>query len=209
MADSGLSRKEREHKRRREEILEAALSVFAERGYYGTTMAQISQRSEYPLGTIYKYFSGKEQIFHDMVMDRGFRLGRLIAEAASRKDLPPKERAYACLMANATFLRSNQAFVRVYISLRSSVDMILSPEFSADINRMHDRMLAIYTEIFQEGVEKGAFRPYPAEDLSMLFYGVIFSAIWPWVSGNREAYDIEAWLNRAFELLTKGFCVSE
>lgn len=209
MADSGLSRKEREYKRRREEILEAALSVFAERGYYGTTMAQISQKSEYPLGTIYKYFSGKEQIFHDMVMDRGIRLGRLIAEAASRKDLAPRDRAYACLQANARFLRNNQAFVRVYISLRSSVDMILSPELNADINRLNDKMVETYTEIFQEGVEKGEFRPYPAEDLSALFYGVIFSAIWPWVSGSRETYDIEAWLNRAFELLTNGFCVSK
>ncbi|WP_300670861.1 TetR/AcrR family transcriptional regulator [Desulfoluna sp.] len=209
MTDLAPSRKEREYKRRREEILGAALSVFAERGYYGTTMAQISQQSEYPLGTIYKYFTGKEQIFHDMVMDRGIRLGRLIAEAASRKELSPKERAYACLMANAQFLRNNQAFVRVYISLRSSVDMILAPDLNADINRMHDRMVAVYTEIFQEGVDKGEFRPYPAEDLSSLFYGVIFSAIWPWVSGSRETYDIESWLNRSFELLTKGFCVSE
>ncbi len=209
MTDSGLSRKEREYKRRREEILSAALSVFAERGYYGTTMAQISQKSEYPLGTIYKFFSGKEQVFHDMVMDRGIRLGRLIAEAAARKDLAPKERAYGCLMVNARFLRDNKEFVRVYISLRSSIDMILSPELSADINHMHERMVETYTEIFQEGVEKGEFRPYPADDLASLFYGVIFSSIWPWVSENRETYDIEAWLNRAFELLTNGFCVSE
>ena len=172
-------------------------------------MAQISQMSEYPLGTIYKYFSGKEQVFHDMVMDRGLRLGRLIAEAAARTELSPKERAYACLMANARFLRNNKEFVRVYISLRSSTDMILSPELSADINHMHERMVATYTEIFQEGVEKGEFRPYPAEDLASLFYGVIFSSIWPWVSENRETYDIEAWLNRAFELLINGFCVSE
>jgi AcrR family transcriptional regulator len=208
VTDSGRSRKEREHKRRRDEILGAALSVFSERGYYGTTMAQISQKSEYPLGSIYKHFSGKEQVFHDMVMDRGVRLGRLIAEAAARTDLGPKERVYACLMANAKFLRNNKEFVRVYLSLRSSTDTILSPELSADINRMHGRMLATYTEIFQDGVEKGEFRPYPAEDLSSLFYGVIFSSIWPWVSESRETYDIEAWLNRAFELLTNGFCVS-
>ena len=205
MADSGSSRKEREYKRRREEILEASLSVFAARGFYGTTMAQISQHSEYPLGTIYKYFSGKEQIFHDMVMDRGVRLGRLIADAASRKDLSPKERVYECLMANARFLKCNKEFVRVYISLRSSIDMILAPEFSADINHMHDVMVATYTDLFQEGVEKGEFRAYPAEDLSSLFYGVIFSSIWPWVSENKATYDIEAWLNRAFELLTNGF----
>lgn len=209
MADSGLSRKDREHKRRRGEILEAALSVFAENGFYGTTMAVISQASEYPLGTIYKYFSGKEQIFHDMVMDRGTRLGLLIAEAAGRRDLSPKDRVHACLMANARFLRNNKDFIRVYISLRSSVDTILSPELNADINRLHERMLSTYADIFKEGVATGAFRPYPAEDLASLFYGVIFSSIWPWVSGDKETYDIEAWLNRAFKLLIDGFCVSE
>ncbi|MCG8470670.1 MAG: TetR/AcrR family transcriptional regulator [Desulfobacterales bacterium] len=208
MARTDLSRKEREHKRRREEILEAALSIFAEKGYYGATMAQISQKSEYPLGTIYKYFSGKEQIFHDMVMDRGIQLSHYIAEAAARTDLEPKERAYGCLMANARFLKGNKEFVRVYISLRSSIDTILSPELQSNINRMHQKMVDVYTDIFQEGVDKGVFKPYPAEDLSSLFYGVIFSSIWPWVSENKVTYDIEAWLERVFELLTGGVLAS-
>ena len=208
MTGTELSRKEREHKRRRKEILDAALGIFAQKGYYGATMAQISQTSEYPLGTIYKYFSGKEQIFHDMVMDQGRQLGHLIQEAAERKDLGPKERAYACLMANARFLKESKDFVRVYISLRSSVDSILSPELQANINRIHQKMVNIYTDIFQEGVDAGVFKPYPAEDLSSLFFGVIFSSIWPWVSENRESYDIEGWLQRVFEILTDGVLTS-
>lgn len=209
MTETGLTRKEREHKRRRQEILDAALGVFARKGYYGATMAQISQTSEYPLGTIYKYFNGKEQIFHDMVMDRGIQLGRLINEAAERTDLGPAERAYECLMANAKFLKGNKDFVRVYISLRSSIDTILSPELQGNINRIHQKMVDLYTELFQEGVDKGVFKPFPAEDLSSLFFGVIFSSIWPWVSENKETYDIEAWLKRVFELLTGGVLVGQ
>ncbi len=45
-----LTRKEREKKRKRDEILEASLSVFVQKGYHGATMAEISQASEYPPG---------------------------------------------------------------------------------------------------------------------------------------------------------------
>jgi AcrR family transcriptional regulator len=63
---------------KKNEIIRAAEQVFAAGGYHGTTMAQISQASEYPLGTIYKFFSGKEQIYHDLVLSKGIELGEIL-----------------------------------------------------------------------------------------------------------------------------------
>ena len=85
-----LSRKEREKKRKREEILAAALSVFAQKGYHGATMAEISQVSEYPLGTIYKFFQGKERIYHEMVMETGVALGDILLDIIKKNEGSPK-----------------------------------------------------------------------------------------------------------------------
>jgi len=48
---------------RREEILMAARRVFAERGFSGTTIADIAEAANIALGTIYLYFPSKEAVF--------------------------------------------------------------------------------------------------------------------------------------------------
>jgi AcrR family transcriptional regulator len=75
---ASLTRKERDDKRKRREILAAALAVFAEGGFHNTTMARISKAAQYPLGTIYKYFPGKKEMYHDLVIERVHELGRIL-----------------------------------------------------------------------------------------------------------------------------------
>ena len=49
-------------KNRREQILDAALEVFLEKGFDGATLAAIRQRSGASTGSIYHFFSGKADI---------------------------------------------------------------------------------------------------------------------------------------------------
>jgi AcrR family transcriptional regulator len=45
---------------KREDILEAALELFAERGFHGTSVALIAEKAQVGAGTIYRYFKSKE-----------------------------------------------------------------------------------------------------------------------------------------------------
>jgi AcrR family transcriptional regulator len=47
---------------KRESILDAALTLFAERGFHGTSVPDIAQRAGVGAGTIYRYFEGKEAL---------------------------------------------------------------------------------------------------------------------------------------------------
>ncbi|HLA17531.1 MAG TPA: TetR/AcrR family transcriptional regulator [Candidatus Limnocylindrales bacterium] len=47
----------------RERIIEAALRVFAERGFHGATMQDIVRASGLSVGAIYTYFDGKDELF--------------------------------------------------------------------------------------------------------------------------------------------------
>ncbi len=52
--------------RTRMEIMEAALNLFTQQGYHGTSMRQIAESAGIALGGIYNHFDGKEEIFMEV-----------------------------------------------------------------------------------------------------------------------------------------------
>lgn len=57
-------REERKH-----QILEAALHVFGEDSYHGSSMAAVAKRAKVSKGLIYNYFDSKEEILRTLILD--------------------------------------------------------------------------------------------------------------------------------------------
>jgi AcrR family transcriptional regulator len=51
---------------KREQIMTAALELFVERGFYGTTVPEIADRAQVGAGTIYRYFESKEALVNEL-----------------------------------------------------------------------------------------------------------------------------------------------
>ena len=74
-----LSRKEREKLAHKMEILKAARELFILKGYHQTTLEEIAQHAEFGKGTLYIYFSSKEELFYGIInqlMDEIVQLAR-------------------------------------------------------------------------------------------------------------------------------------
>lgn len=54
----------------RHAILDAAYSLFLEQGYAATTMRQIAQRAHLTAGGIYNHFTGKEEIYNVLILEK-------------------------------------------------------------------------------------------------------------------------------------------
>src|SRR3972149_6076795 len=67
MEDISLSRKERERIFRKKEIMDAAIRVFAEKGFNSCTLEEIAGTAEFGKGTLYNYFQGKEEIYNAII----------------------------------------------------------------------------------------------------------------------------------------------
>jgi TetR/AcrR family transcriptional regulator, repressor of fatR-cypB operon len=67
--NKSLPRKEREKLNRKMAILEAAIDLFASKGFHNTTLDEIASASEFGKGTLYNYFSSKEQIIKSIIED--------------------------------------------------------------------------------------------------------------------------------------------
>jgi len=64
--------------RKHEAILEAATSVFLDKGYAGTSMDDIAKLAAVSKQTVYKHFSDKEKLFADIVLATTDRLDTTI-----------------------------------------------------------------------------------------------------------------------------------
>jgi len=53
--------------RTRQAILDAALTLFADRGYFGTSLRDIARAVGVRESALYNYFSGKEALFHALI----------------------------------------------------------------------------------------------------------------------------------------------
>jgi TetR/AcrR family transcriptional regulator, repressor of fatR-cypB operon len=67
-------------------ILDAALRVFAERGYHGTAVPEVAQAAKVSTGTLYHYFESKELLVNEVYRDAKTRLRATLLHELPRLD---------------------------------------------------------------------------------------------------------------------------
>lgn len=79
-----MSRKERDKKRREQDIVAAAEKIFIASGYEGASMDAIATAAEFTKRTVYQYFRNKDDLFFAVVLKSYELLQRYILDAAGR-----------------------------------------------------------------------------------------------------------------------------
>jgi AcrR family transcriptional regulator len=73
---------------RRQAILDAALHVFAERGFEAARLDDVAARAGVAKGTLYLYFRDKEALFEELVRSAVSPIIEAVSQAASAPDVP-------------------------------------------------------------------------------------------------------------------------
>ena len=135
----GLSRRKQLGVESRRRIVDAAAALMAERGFAGTSIAAVSQRSGLPSGSIYWHFESKEALLA-AVMEEGAR--RWFEALPRIDDLPtePGARIAALFDVSESSLEAHPEFLRLLLLIaleRRDVD----PASLAVIRRVRERAL--------------------------------------------------------------------
>jgi AcrR family transcriptional regulator len=99
---------------RREDILQASLHLFAEKGFHGTSMRDIARSADITEGLIYHYFASKRDLFRAIIEEHSFlSLLRTLSDLAEQLDL----RGLLIVLARGFFdvLRQNKELTRVLL----------------------------------------------------------------------------------------------
>ena len=68
-------------------ILDAALRVFAAKGYHGTTVPDVADAAGVGTGTLYRYFANKEALVNEVYRDAKLRLRSTLTEDLDEPDM--------------------------------------------------------------------------------------------------------------------------
>ena len=162
---------------RPQEILEAALAVFAEKGFAAAKLEEIAARAGVTKGTIYLYFESKEAMFKALVQERiGGRL-------ADFRDLAKAhDGSVATLLAQ--LLRGIGQFL-------ATSDFVVLPKIVIaeagnfpDLARMYreevvERGIQLLGQVIAQGQERGEFKTLPVEHAARLSIApLLLLAIW-------------------------------
>lgn len=142
---------------RPEELIEAALAVFGERGYKATTLEEVARRAGVSKGTVYLYFDSKEALFRAVVLTKA---GGLLT--AGEEALRDPHRSARALLTHAID-RMWDAFANdqfICLSRMVQGELTQFPEvqrFYWDEVIVPSRRLLV--RIAERGVATGEFRP--------------------------------------------------
>ena len=157
MDKTKLSRKEKEKIRHREEILEAALSLFSSKGFHNVSMQDIASESEFGVGTLYKFFESKEQLFVEL-MEAGIeKIGQLLIPILdSNKEEGKKLSEF--IRAHIDIIESNIEFIKLYISQYGTISS--ANPMLKDISNLKTTVAAKLESVIKAGIQKQRFRQH-------------------------------------------------
>jgi AcrR family transcriptional regulator len=135
----------------RERLLEAAALEFARRGLERANVDAISLAAGHAKGTIYNYFSSKEELFLAVVEAA---CGRATASAPARPEAPASERLRATLAAFCAWAGANEGFARVLVR----ECLVGTPEVQGRMAQAEEPLLAEIQMILEEGLRRGEIR---------------------------------------------------
>lgn len=176
-------RRRTQDKRRR--ILDAAVQVFAQKGYFAARVSEIASRAEVADGTIYLYFRNKEDILvslFDDVMAEHIQKGR--------EELGAAEGAAARLLVIARhhlrLLGGNHDLAVVFqVELRQSTKFM--KRFTASWLQDY---LSLISEVIEEGQRDGTLRPDLDRKLATkAFFGAMDEMVTSWILSPKD-YDL-------------------
>jgi AcrR family transcriptional regulator len=98
--------------RRRRQLLDVALEVFAERGFYGVSMSELAEAAGVTKPVLYQHFGSKRDLYLELLDDVGARLLDDITKATVSAD-GPRQQVEAGFAAYFRFVANQQAAFRL------------------------------------------------------------------------------------------------
>ena len=164
-----------------QQIIEAAVRVFARRGYYNSRVSDIAREAGIAAGTIYLYFKTKDDILVTLFRDKMAEfVGALRKAIANEPDAASKVRRLVSL--HFSLLEEDPDLAEVLqVELRQGQKF-----FRGASGQEVGAYFALIGSVLEEGVGEGRFRPgVSVKVATKMLFGAMDQMATSWVLGKR------------------------
>jgi AcrR family transcriptional regulator len=169
----------------RDRILDAALDVFARKGYHRASVDDIVRVSSTSKGAVYHHFPNKEAVFLALVDDFAARLAAAVAAAVAARH-GALGRVEGALVAALTTFAENERLARLILLEAVSLGSL----YQAKRREVAGRFAALIRGYLDEAVADGSIAPLDTRVATLAWLGVVNEIVVQWLHG--EVADLAA-----------------
>lgn len=180
---------------RREELTRAAARLFAERGYQGTSLADLAEALGMQKPSLYHHIDAKEDLLWDVAREGAVAFHRALDDVPA--DRPVTERIRLALAAHLSVVAGQLDVATVFVREWRFLSGERREQFVAERRRYEQRI----RDLFREGVEGSELRT----DLDIATAALLFLSAANWAyTWLRPDEDIDELATRVFAALLDG-----
>ena len=158
-------------------ILDAAIRVFARRGFHACRVSDVADEAGVAYGLVYHYFGSKEEILNQVFSERWQLMLDAIAEI-DRQDLPAREKLHRVASFIIDSYHHEPDLMKVIIVEVTRAANTFGREHLEKIREAYAMIAAICDQARQDGSFK---EDISAEFAAMCFYGAIEQLLSGWI----------------------------
>lgn len=154
-------------KNRRQDILEAGLKLFSEKGYNGSATAEIARVAGVAEGTIFRHFTTKKELLI-AVLEPKVLEGLIQLDREHREDTPTE--FFGCFLRNRlSLIKENDSLIRLMFAEAQYHIEVREALFKGILGQG----ISILRPWFEKGVDRGDFRDLPFLPTMRSFMGMV------------------------------------
>ena len=150
---------------KRDDIMDAALVLFAERGYDGTTVPMIAEKAKVGAGTIYRYFENKESLVNSMFQDNVAKFSDMLRSSLDGESNDIRHQFHQLFRQMVHFAKQNEYALQF---IDSHMDGHYLDEKS---NQIFEEFLEYLHSFAVKGTEEGVFCSLQPNAIIAIVYG--------------------------------------
>lgn len=157
MPEKKISRREREKLRQRQDMLAAAVKLFSEKGYHNASMQEIAEEAEFAVGTLYKFFKNKEDMYRALMVEQAGRFTEALNAALDTSENEIEQlRNY--VQALGEVFMDNVAYIRLYFAETQGASFNIKAGLDSELREQCHKILQRLSAVFAKGMENGRFQ---------------------------------------------------
>lgn len=152
-----LPRREREKLRQRQEMLATALDLFSQKGYHSVSMHEIAAQAEFAIGTLYKFFQNKEDLYKALVLEQCDKFEEALTQAIE-KPVDEVEKLRNYVRTKGEMFQSNLPFVRLFLAESRGASFNIKAGLDEELRKRYYSFLERLASIFHRGIKNQRFK---------------------------------------------------